>query len=66
MCELALITPPVGMNLFVVQGIRPDNGGISEVIKGALPYVIILILFTLLMMAFPSLVTWLPNLSIKN
>jgi C4-dicarboxylate transporter, DctM subunit len=65
MCELALITPPVGMNLFVVQGIRPDNGGIGEVIRGALPYVGILIAFTLLMIAFPSLVTWLPNLSMR-
>ena len=39
MCELALITPPVGMNLFVVQGIRPDKGGINDVIWGATPYV---------------------------
>jgi tripartite ATP-independent transporter DctM subunit len=61
MCELALITPPVGMNLFVVQGVRPDKGGISEVIRGALPYVLIMIAFTLLLMAFPSIVTWLPG-----
>ena len=61
MCELALITPPVGMNLFVVQGVRPDKGGISEVIRGALPYVVIMMLFTLLLMAFPSIVTWLPG-----
>jgi hypothetical protein len=43
MCELGLITPPVGMNLFVVHGIRPDKGGIEDAIWGALPYAIIMI-----------------------
>ena len=61
MCELALITPPVGMNLFVVQGVRPDKGGIGEVIRGALPYVAIMMAFTLLLMVFPAIVTWLPS-----
>ncbi len=60
MCELGLITPPVGMNLFVVHGIRPDKGGIEDAIWGALPYAVIMILFTLLLMALPQLATWLP------
>ena len=60
MCELGLITPPVGMNLFVVHGIRPDKGGIEDAIWGALPYAAIMILFTLLIMAVPQIVTWLP------
>lgn len=61
MCELGLITPPVGMNLFVVQGIRRDGGSIGDVIVGALPYVLILIAFAFLLIAFPSIVTWLPS-----
>jgi len=61
MCELGLITPPVGMNLFVVHGIRPDKGGIEDAIWGALPYAAIMILFTLLIMMFPQIVTWLPG-----
>jgi tripartite ATP-independent transporter DctM subunit len=61
MCELGLITPPVGMNLFVVHGIRPDKGGIEDVMWGALPYAIIIILFTIFLMIFPEIVTWLPN-----
>jgi C4-dicarboxylate transporter, DctM subunit len=61
MCELGLITPPVGMNLFVVQGIRPDKGGVEDVIRGALPYAVIMILFTFILMAFPQIVTWLPE-----
>jgi C4-dicarboxylate transporter DctM subunit len=61
MCELGLITPPVGMNLFVVQGIRPDRGGLEDVIRGALPYAVIMIVFTLLLIAFPQIVLWLPE-----
>ncbi|RTZ38869.1 TRAP transporter large permease subunit [Candidimonas sp. SYP-B2681] len=60
MCELGMITPPVGMNLFVVHGIRPDNGGIEDAIWGALPYAVIMLLFTLLLLVAPWLVTWLP------
>jgi tripartite ATP-independent transporter DctM subunit len=61
MCELGLITPPVGMNLFVVHGIRSDSGTISDVMWGALPYAIIIILFTVLLTVFPQIVTWLPG-----
>jgi len=61
MCELGLITPPVGMNLFVVHGIRPDKGGIQDAIRGALPYAVIMILFTIFLIYAPRLVTWLPE-----
>ncbi len=62
MCELGLITPPVGMNLFVVQGIRPDAGPVADVIRGALPYAAIMILFAVLLIAVPGVATWLPQL----
>jgi len=61
MCELGMITPPVGMNLFVVHGIRPDKGGIHDAIVGALPYVVIMIAFTILLMFVPGIATWLPG-----
>jgi C4-dicarboxylate transporter, DctM subunit len=61
MCELGLITPPVGMNLFVVHGIRPDQGDIRDAIWGALPYALIMIAFTLLILAVPQIVTFLPS-----
>jgi C4-dicarboxylate transporter, DctM subunit len=61
MSEIGMITPPVGMNLFVIQGVRRDGGPLRDVIKGAFPYVIIMTLFTLLLMVFPGLVTWLPR-----
>jgi C4-dicarboxylate transporter, DctM subunit len=61
MCELGMITPPVGMNLFVVHGIRPDKGGIEDAIWGALPYALIMILFTIMIMFVPQVVLWLPG-----
>lgn len=61
MCELSLITPPVGMNLFVVQGVRQDGGSIRDVIHGVIPYSVILVLFTLLLIALPGIATWLPG-----
>jgi TRAP-type C4-dicarboxylate transport system permease large subunit len=62
MCEIALIHPPLGMNLFVVHGVRKDGGSFNDVIMGSLPYVFVMIGFTLLTMAFPAIVTWLPRL----
>lgn len=62
MCEIALITPPTGMNLFVVQGLRTDGGSFSDVLWGALPYVVVMIAFTLLVMIWPQIVMWLPDL----
>ena len=61
MCEVGLITPPVGMNLYVVQGVRTDGGDFKDVMWGALPYAILMLLFTGLLIAFPDIVLWLPN-----
>ncbi|KKB12229.1 membrane protein [Devosia geojensis] len=61
MCEIALITPPVGMNLFVVHGLRRDGGSFNDVVKGALPYVGVLIGFVILIMLVPDIVMWLPD-----
>lgn len=52
--EMALITPPVGLNLYVVQGIR-NKGSIVEVAMGALPFVLIMLLMVGLLIAFPQI-----------
>lgn len=52
--ETALITPPVGLNLYVVQGIRAE-GSINEVIKGASPFVLIMIAVAFLLVLFPQI-----------
>jgi tripartite ATP-independent transporter DctM subunit len=62
MCEIALITPPVGMNLFVVHGVRKDGGSYADVVWGSLPYVFVMMAFTILLMFFPGIVMWLPDM----
>jgi tripartite ATP-independent transporter DctM subunit len=58
--EMALITPPVGLNLYVVQSLRSD-GALTDVIAGSAPFVLIMLLMIALLAAFPALATWLPG-----
>lgn len=62
MCEIALITPPVGMNLFVVQGIRRDGGSFTDVAWGSAPFAIIMLVASLVFIAWPEPILWLPDL----
>jgi C4-dicarboxylate transporter DctM subunit len=57
--ELALITPPVGLNLYVIMGLAKAN--IGEILKGAWPFMILLALSIAIVMIFPSLALWLPG-----
>jgi tripartite ATP-independent transporter DctM subunit len=59
--EMALITPPVGLNLYVVQSLR-RGGTLNDVIAGALPFVVIMLLMIALLAVFPGLALWLPDL----
>ncbi|MEP3776289.1 MAG: TRAP transporter large permease [Paracoccaceae bacterium] len=59
--ETALITPPIGLNLYVVQSIR-QGGPIKDVIKGAIPFVFAMFVMIGLVIAFPSMALWLPSL----
>ncbi|EPX85680.1 TRAP transporter large permease [Salipiger mucosus] len=61
MCELGMITPPVGMNLYVVHGVRSDRGPFTDVIAGAVPYAVLMLLFTSALILWPALATWLPG-----
>jgi tripartite ATP-independent transporter DctM subunit len=58
--ETALITPPVGFNLFVVQGVR-ERGQIRDVMIGSAPFVATLLAMIGLLLAWPSLALWLPQ-----
>ncbi|WP_024587106.1 TRAP transporter large permease [Aliihoeflea sp. 2WW] len=52
--EMALITPPVGLNLYVVQGAR-KSGRLSDVMIGVIPFVFVMLLMVVLLVAFPSI-----------
>lgn len=58
--ETALITPPVGLNLFIVQGVR-TRGQMRDVMIGSLPFVITLLCIIVLLVFFPGLALWLPE-----
>ena len=57
--ELAMITPPVGMNLFTIKAIT--QAPMSQIIRGSAPFVFLLIVGLLLVMAFPQIALWLPG-----
>ena len=58
--EMALITPPVGLNLYVVQGAR-NSGNMTEVMLGAVPYVVAMLIMVAALIAFPSVALFLPS-----
>jgi tripartite ATP-independent transporter DctM subunit len=59
--EMGLIHPPVGLNLFVIQGIAPDIS-LKDLIFGVTPFIVIMIAFIVVISAFPGIALWLPNL----
>lgn len=61
--ELALISPPEGINLFILQNIA--QGTASEVSRGVVPFLVIMALFLVLISAVPDLTTWLPAFVMK-
>ena len=59
--EMALITPPVGMNLFVIQGVSPDSK-MTQIVKGVMPYALVMGIEMLILCFVPGLATWLPSI----
>jgi len=58
--EMGFITPPVGINLFVIQGVA-KGGTMRDIALGATPYVVMMILFVGILFLFPDLALWLPK-----
>jgi tripartite ATP-independent transporter DctM subunit len=59
MVELATITPPVGFNLFVLQGLT--NMSIGKIAKAAFPFFLLLVIGVILLTIFPQIALWLPQ-----
>jgi len=59
--EMGVITPPVGVNVFVIKGIAPDIP-LQTIFKGIFPFLIALIIFTVLILFVPEIATYLPSL----
>jgi len=63
--EIGLITPPVGLNLYVINGIVPDVS-LPTILKGALPFMLCMVLGIILLCIFPEIATWLPVAMMGN
>jgi tripartite ATP-independent transporter DctM subunit len=58
--EVGLITPPVGLNLYVLRGVAPEVP-LPTILRGSMPYVVIMLLFMVILCFVPELATWLPD-----
>jgi TRAP-type C4-dicarboxylate transport system permease large subunit len=60
-CEVATLSPPVGMSIFAILKIAPAGTKLSDVYIGVTPYMILISGFVFLLIFFPQIVLWLPN-----
>jgi len=59
--QMAVCTPPVGLNLYVIKGVSPPEISLSDIIRGVSPFIIIQIICLVLFIVFPKLALWLPE-----
>lgn len=59
--EVGMITPPLGMNVFVIKNVASDYVSLSDVFKGVMPFIIADLILVAIMIIFPEIVTFLPN-----
>ena len=59
-CEIGLIAPPIGMNLFVIRSVAPDES-MNTILSGMMPFITVDLLRIVLLAAFPILSLWLPK-----
>jgi C4-dicarboxylate transporter DctM subunit len=61
MAEIAVVTPPIGMNLFMMKELFGKDATIGEIFKGALPFVFADVVRVVILVAFPAICLWLPG-----
>jgi TRAP-type C4-dicarboxylate transport system permease large subunit len=64
--ELAVITPPVAVNLYVVKGVLKDEVSLTDIIKGVLPFIAATTVNFVILYLFPQIALWLPGLMYKS
>lgn len=62
MCEISLISPPVGMTLYVIQAVRGE-GSIADVFRGTVPFFLTMLVMTVLLIYWQDMALWLPRLA---
>lgn len=61
LAEVSLVTPPLGLSLFIIKGTLPDSD-FKEVIRGSIPFIVLDLIIIALFLAFPEIITFLPSL----
>jgi len=59
--EIGMVTPPVGLNLYILKAVVPDLG-FNEIVSGSVPFILVLIIGLVILMIFPELSLWLPSM----
>ncbi|WP_339947629.1 TRAP transporter large permease subunit [uncultured Albimonas sp.] len=65
-CQVAYMTPPFGYNLFLMRAMAPPEIGITDIYRSVIPFVGVMVLALVLVMAFPQIALWLPGLVYGN
>ena len=60
--EMAYLTPPVGLNLFYMKAVAPEGTTMADIYRAVFPFILIMLLTLVLLVIFPQIVTWLPQL----
>ncbi len=58
--EMGVITPPVGINVYIIKGVAPDVP-MGKIFKGAMAFLVGMVILAALLLIFPELATWLPS-----
>jgi tripartite ATP-independent transporter DctM subunit len=59
--EIGMVTPPVGMNLFMVQAVAGENTTIGQIFRGSIPFLVCSLIVLIIITFVPEVVTWLPG-----
>ena len=63
--EMGLLTPPVGMNVYVIHGLYPERYSLTEVFISVIPFFFIMVVSLVILTAFPAIAIWLPDTMMK-
>jgi TRAP-type mannitol/chloroaromatic compound transport system permease large subunit len=61
-CQIAYMTPPFGYNLFLMRAMAPPEVTLVDIYRSIIPFVLVMILALAIVMAFPQIALWLPDL----
>ncbi len=65
-CQIAYMTPPFGYNLFLMRAMAPPEVTLSDIYRSIIPFVFVMLVGLILVMVFPEIALWLPNLHYGN